>query len=232
MRGCTRKIGPFKCCTVILGDCEKKLAKIPPGSIDLVVTDPPYGMNLKPSRDYHRAIHGDDHFPVETLKRIIAIPRIAAYLFCRWDNLWDHDSLPKPKSVLVWEKGKGGTGDTAHEHSRDYEMVLFYPGPKHRFIGRPGDFVATSREGNHLHPTAKPPRLIRQMLQWYDFDTVLDPFMGGGTTAQAAQSLGKHFLGFEIDEEYQKDATDLIEREVTSSKPNRGWHTPPLPLYK
>ncbi|HZQ23397.1 MAG TPA: DNA methyltransferase [Terriglobales bacterium] len=217
---------------MVLGDCEKELQKIPPGSIDLVITDPPYGMNLKPSRKYHRRIHGDDYFPVEMLKRLIKVPRLAAYFFCRWDNLWEHSQLPKPKSVLVWEKGRGGSGDTAHEHSRDYEMVLFYPGCRHKFIGRPGDVLPSFREGNDLHPSTKSTRMVRQMLEWYDFETVLDPYAGKGTTGQATKALpGKHFLGFEIVEEHQKTANWLLEREVPTPRRKRGEHTPPLPFY-
>lgn len=214
MKDCPRTIGPFKCCTIILGKCERHLAQIPPASIDLVVTDPPYGMNLKPWRN-HRRVPGDDRFPVEIIKQIIEIPRLGSYFFCRWDNLWDHGMLPKPKSVLVWEKlESGGAGDTKHEHSRDYELALFYPGPKHKFKGRPGDVLQASREGNDVHPTTKPVRLIREMLEWYDFETVLDPFMGSGSTGQAAKALGKHFLGFEMDEEYHKMAVHFVGREL------------------
>ena len=231
MSVCSRKIGPFNCCTVVLGDCAKELKKIPAGSIDLVVTDPPYGMNLQPWRKDQRRIPGDDRFPVDTMKRLIEVPRLAAYFFCRWDNLWDHDSLPKPKSALVWEKQRGGTGDCAHTHSRDYEMVLFYPGPEHKFKGRPGDILVSYREGNDLHPSTKSPRMLRQMLSWYNFETVLDPYMGIGTTGQAAKALGKHFLGFEIDAEYQRRGTHLIEREVPTPTRKRGEHTPPLPFY-
>jgi len=113
------------------------------------------------------------------------------------------NNLPKPKSALVWHKlGGGGQGDTAHEHTRNYEMVLFYPGPEHKFKKRPRSVLRHKAPGNNAHPTMKPVGLIQEILGWYDFETVLDPFMGSGTTAMAAKKLGKHFLGFEASEKY------------------------------
>lgn len=235
MKRCTRKIGPFDCCTVILGKCEKYLKQIPKGSVDLIITDPPYGMKLKSWRE-HGAILGDDYFPVPTIKQLIQIPRLGSYFFCRWNNLWDHETLPKPKSVLVWEKIEtGGTGDIAHEHSRDYEMVLFYPRvPAHKFRGRPSDVLPASKAGNLVHPTQKPVRFIRQMLEWYNFDTVLDPYIGSGTTGQAAKALGKHFLGFEADEKNHSLAVFNIDEEPGPSQERRfepNLSQPPLDIF-
>jgi DNA modification methylase len=124
------------------------------------------------------------------------------------------NNLPKPKSALVWHKlGGGSQGDTAHEHIRDYEMVLFYPGPEHKFEKRPRSVLRYAAPGNKTHPTMKPVDLIQEILGWYDFETVLDPFMGSGTTAVAATKLGKHFLGFEADEGYCEDATARVAEE-------------------
>lgn len=117
------------------------------------------------------------------------------------------NNLPKPKSALVWHKlGGGSQGDTAHEHIRNHEMVLFYPGPDHTFKKRPRSVLRHKVRGNNTHPTQKPVSLIQEILGWYDFETVLDPFMGSGTTAVAAKKLGKHFLGFEAKETFFKRA--------------------------
>jgi site-specific DNA-methyltransferase (adenine-specific) len=48
-------------------------------------------------------------------------------------------------------------------------------------------------------------------MEWYKFKTVLDPYMGSGTTALAAKELGKHYLGFEIDDAHYKTCVDLLE---------------------
>jgi DNA modification methylase len=211
MKGCGRKIGDFDCCTIIEGDCNDHLWMLPPGSIDLVVTDPPFGMNFVSGarKEKHAAIVGDDALPIETINQLIGIPRLASYFFMRWDNLWEHGALPKPKSVLTWIKPGTGMGDLEHEHGRAEEIAIFYNGPEHKFKTRPSTIIKADRTGNQLHPTQKPVELISEMLSWYDFETVLDPYMGSGTTARAAKLAGKHFLGFEIDPLYYKKACDF-----------------------
>jgi site-specific DNA-methyltransferase (adenine-specific) len=213
LKGCGRKIGELDCCTVINGDCDEYLWQIPADVIDLVVTDPPYGMSFVSGarKEKYAAIVGDDRLPVETIEQLIRIPRLASYFFCRWDNLWDHESLPKPKSVLTWVKPGTGMGDLNHEHGRASEIALFYPGSAHKFKVRPSDIMDSRRTGNVVHPTQKPVELIRDMLKWYDFETVLDPYVGGGTTALAALELKKHFLAFEIDPAHYATASARIE---------------------
>ena len=193
------------------GDCNDYLASLKQ-RVDLVVTDPPYGINFVAGKRKGKfgLIHGDDHLPVETIKLLIETPRIASYFFCRWDNLWEHDTLPKPKSVITWVKPGKSMGDLFHEHARASEVMLFYRGPHHAFKSRPSDILDSRRTGNEIHLTQKPVWLIKQMLSWYDFDTVLDPYAGSGTTCRAAKELGKHFLGFEIDETYWRTACEFI----------------------
>ena len=219
-QGCNRKIGGLPCCTVIHGDCNDFISQLPPGSVDLMVTDPPYGMSWQAAK--HGPIHGDDRYCHETIERLIKIPRLASYSFCRWDNLWDHGVLPKPGSVLIWPKPSGTQGDCNHEHGRAYEVAMFYPGPDHEFLYRASDIIERDddasggklsrigRTGNVLHATQKPVFLIKKILRWYDFETVLDPFMGSGATGRAAKEMGKHWLGFEIDEQIHKRAVEFI----------------------
>jgi site-specific DNA-methyltransferase (adenine-specific) len=213
MQGCGREIGGLPCCTIIHGDCNDYLWMVGPNSVDLVVTDTPFGMNFVSGarKEKYNAIEGDDRLPVETIQELISIPRLASYFFCRWDNLWHHETLPKPKSVLTWVKPGTGMGDLEHEHGRASEVVMFYPGPEHAFKKRPSDIMDARRTGNVIHPTQKPVELISMMLGWYDFETVLDPYMGSGTTAVAAMNLHKHFLGFEKADEHYATAVDRVE---------------------
>ena len=221
-KGCGETIGGlFPCCTIIHGDCDEYLWMLPPGCVDLVITDSPYGMNYESGQpQWDRRIYGDDRFPVEALHHLIKTPRLASYLFCRWDNLCENVAtsrdaddaylLPKPKSVITWVKPSGGLTDGS-THSRATETALFYPGPKHKFKKTPSDVVHAKRSGNEVHQTQKPLKLIMQIMEWYKFKTVLDPYMGSGTTALAAKELGKHYLGFEIDDAHYKTCVDLLE---------------------
>jgi site-specific DNA-methyltransferase (adenine-specific) len=219
MQGCGREIAGLPCCTVIHGDCDEYLWQLEPGCVDLVVTDPPYGMGFVSGarKEQYAAIVGDDRLPVETIQQLIQIPLLASYFYCRWDNLWDHETLPKPKSVVTWVKPGTGMGDLKHEHGRASEIALFYPGPAHKFKKRPSDILDQRRTGNVVHPTQKPVELIREMLQWYDFQTVLDPYVGSGTTALAALQLDKHFLAFETDPVHFKTASDRINSARSAS---------------
>ena len=216
MKGCGREIAGFPCCTVIHGDIDEYLMQLAPGCVDLVVTDPPYGMSFVSGarKEKYDAIVGDERLPVETIQELIRVPRLASYFYCRWDNLWDHETLPKPRSVITWIKPGTGMGDLEHEHGRASEIALFYPGPEHKFKKRPNDYLDSRRTGNIVHPTQKPHELIMEMLRWYDFETVLDPYVGSGTTALAALALKKHFLAFEIDAGHHATACQRIESRM------------------
>jgi len=211
----------YPCCTIIHDPCGRHIGRFPARSFDLVVTDPPYGKNIKMGQEHHAEIGWDGEYPfgiVDIIVDLCDLPRLGSYFFCAWDNLWDHEkrcteavTLRKPKSMLVWQKlARGGAGDCAHEHVRDYEMVYFFDGPEHKFKKRPKSVLKFKGSGNDNHPTEKPVELITQILSWYDFETVLDPFMGSGTTAVAALELKKHFLGFETDETYYRRAIQRI----------------------
>ena len=81
--------------TIIHGDCLEVMKSFPDKSIDLVLTDPPYGMNFQSNhrKVKHLKIDGDDRFPVEVLEECFRVAKRAVYVFCRWDNLRD---LPPP----------------------------------------------------------------------------------------------------------------------------------------
>lgn len=193
--------------TLYLGDCLEIMPTL--GTVDAVVTDPPYGMayrsNMRTTK--HAAIANDtnDHM-LQWACRIDATH--GNYVFCRWNNL---GTVPKPTSVITWIKNSGGMGDLYHEHARQTELVLFYPGERHSFpSGRPSDVVSSARTANENHPTEKPVALMRTVVGW-TLGTILDPFMGSGTTGVACARLGRRFIGIEIDEGYFDIACRRIE---------------------
>ncbi len=194
--------------TLYLGDCRDITPQLL-GKYSSVVSDPPYGMAFKSKyrAKQHRAI-ANDRDDVLLKWACDLRPDHSSYLFCRWDNL---QAVPKPKSCVTWVKNNWSMGDLEHEHARQTEIALFYPGPRHDFPkGRPTDMIKAPRTGNDYHPTEKPVQLMMSILEWTR-GTVLDPFMGSGSTGVAAMRLGRPFIGIEIDPGYFDIACKRIE---------------------
>lgn len=180
------------------GDARELMMAMPlPGSI---VTDPPYGMSFRSNHraEKHDAIAND---ATDDLLQWACDQSAehSKYIFCRWDNI---SRVPQPKSLVTWVKNNWSMGDLEHEHARQTEVCLFYPGHNHFFPkGRPSDVIVAPRTGNEWHPTEKPVQLMRAVVSW-TAGVVLDPFMGSGTTGVAAVKLGRKFIGIEIEPKY------------------------------
>ena len=199
--------------TIYHGDCREILPYLT--NIDIVLTDPPYGMNYVSNFKTIKgeAIVGDSSYPLDVLNTCIEIASKAVLTFCRWDNLAD---MPKPKSFIAWVKRKGALGDLSHEYGRAWEAIAFYPNAQHRFTTRPFDVIenATSSSLNRLHPTEKPVALLEKLLIPNEGDVILDPFMGSGGTLRAAKNLGREAIGIEVVEKYCEIAANRLMQAV------------------
>jgi len=194
--------------TLICGDAREVAPTLQ--AVGAVVTDPPYGMSFRSNRPKVRpkahAIANDGD--TEALLWACGLNALhSRYIFCRWDNLAD---VPKPRSVVTWVKNNWSMGDLEHEHARQTEVILFYPGPEHAFPGpRPNDVIMAPRTGNEDHPTQKPTGLMTAIVR-FTSGVVFDPFMGSGTTGVAAVGLARPFVGVEIDPVYFETACERI----------------------
>ncbi len=181
--------------TLYNADCRDILPSL--GKVDAVVTDPPYGMAFQSNyrTTQHAKIANDE--TDELLRWVCGVEAAhSKYIFCRWDNIW---RVPPPKSLVTWVKNNWSMGDLEHEHARQTELCLFYAGKEHFFPnGRPNDVINAPRTGNDHHPTEKPVQLMFAVVGWTS-GTVVDPFMGSGTTGVAAVRQGRPFIGCEID---------------------------------
>jgi DNA modification methylase len=193
-------------CRLIQADAQEVLPTL--NGLDAVVTDPPYGMAFRSNyrKVRHQALQNDDCQTALTWACELE-PRHSGYVFARWDAIRD---VPAPRSCITWIKNNWSMGDLQHEHARQTEAILFYPGPKHDFpAGRPTDVLDARRTDNSLHPTQKPVALMRAVVRWTR-GTVCDPFMGSGTTGVACAKLGRKFIGVEIDPRYFDIACERI----------------------
>jgi site-specific DNA-methyltransferase (adenine-specific) len=200
-------------CTIYHGDCREILPLLP--RVDLVLTDPPYGMDYQSARriGWQRKdkIQGDDAFPLWLFE--LCKPRMALFVWCRWDNLFE---LPKPKSFIVWDKCSHGMGDLQHEFGRQWESCAFYPADGHRFKYRPVDIIRAAKVPAErlTHPNEKPLAALFPLIDSHEGETILDPFMGSGTTLVAAKALGRKAIGIEIEEKYCAIAVKRLRQEV------------------
>lgn len=198
--------------TLYHGDCREIVPTL--GRFDLVIADPPYGMEFQSNHrlSRHDKIFGDEFLPLDLIELAIGAADRAAYVFCRWDNL---PQMPPPKSVLAWVKNNWSMGDLLHEHGRQWEACCFYAKERHEFIKRIPDVIFADRTGNGLlHPTQKPETLISQLLQANVGETVLDPFAGSGTIGRACKDLGRKCTLIEREEKYCEIAAKRMQQEV------------------
>jgi site-specific DNA-methyltransferase (adenine-specific) len=168
--------------SVVIYNCDNRdvLPMIPDKSIDLIITDPPYGIDYQSCRrtecQRKDKIVGDNEFPLWFFDAVK--PDKAYFIFCRWDIL---SQLPKPKSFIVWDKCVHSMGNLEHEFGRQWEAIAFYPQDNHEFIYRPVDVIRVMRiaSGKLIHPNEKPVDVITPIIASNKGDIVLDMFMGG-----------------------------------------------------
>lgn len=201
-------------------DCLEFMRDMPDGCVDLVITDPPYGINYHSGRyrggNPHAPILNDDTYPHESIFTLRRIARKAVFMFCRWETLLSIGV--KPKSFIVWAKDNWSAGDLKGEFARMYEGILFFPGPEFEFKHRLPDVLSCPRvtAKSLMHPTEKPVALLKRLIECCTepSDTIFDPFLGSGTTAVAAKQLGRNFIGVEVNPEYCKIAEERLKQEV------------------
>ena len=200
--------------TIYHGDCREILPSLEP--VDLVLTDPPYGVGYQSGHpNALPAIPGDADTELRDWLIGYWSPRPMA-CFATWRCL---PPVP-PRGCLVWEKGAGGMGDLTFPWSPNYEMIWIFGGgwSGHRdgSILR-STTVVTWNTGpvRRVHPNEKPTGLLAQLLlKAPDANTILDPFMGSGTTLRAAKNLGRKAIGIEIEERYCEIAAKRMAQMV------------------
>jgi len=183
------------------------MADLPDGCVDAVITDPPYGVGL----DYR---NGTKDSQEEWRSLIVALipelKRIARFVVlpsCRILELeWIYSHTP-PDWLICWYKGSPGT--SAVIGFNDWEPHLAFgrpPAPMHDY------FYAAPEPQDNGHPCQKPVAWASWLIQRCAVSggTILDPFLGSGTTMVAAKKLGRHSLGFEISPEYCRIAEERI----------------------
>jgi site-specific DNA-methyltransferase (adenine-specific) len=187
--------------------------------VDLLVTDPPYGVNLNTkfrTAKRSRLAEANDYPPVyDDDKPFDPSPWLGYPGVILWGANYYADRLPPRGSWLVWDKRDG----VCQNDQADAELawVSGVTGTVPRLFRHVwmGMVKASERNGRRLHPTQKPVELMQWCLSFFpDAQTVLDPYMGSGTTLVAAKNLQRRAIGIEMEERYCEAAATRLSQEV------------------
>jgi len=207
-------------------DCLEGLKLIPDNSIDLVLTDPPYGIKRGQQNMFkgygcaenieYGECNWDEESPSqECFNEMLRISKNQIIFGANYFT----DKLPQSNHWLVWNKTAKGmeTNDFS-----DCELIWtsFKKNNVKRFdylfAGMLQEDMRKHKKDTRVHPTQKPVELCRWLLEKYsnEGDTVLDPFMGSGTTAVACKQLRRNFIGFELSQKYVDIANKRLQQDT------------------
>ena len=202
--------------TLYLGDCMDILPTLP--KVDAVITDPPYGMDYRPEKwkkysgeksDW-MPIYGDDN-------KFNPAPFLDFDNVILWGFNYYSDLLPVG-ALLIWDKRCNESGDKMYGASIESAWMKNQSGTRIKRLLHGGVVNADSANGNNekrLHPTQKPIALMAWCINLVgNPETILDPFMGSGTTGLAAIQMGRKFIGIEREPKYFEIACKRIEQAV------------------
>jgi site-specific DNA-methyltransferase (adenine-specific) len=201
--------------TIHLGDCLELMKEISDKSIDLILTDPPYGMKFQSNyrMEKHKKIDNDNNLEwlSEYFNQINRIKKDDAhlYFFCSFHHIdkfkIEIEKHFKVKNILIWFKNNTGMGDLYNDYAPEYEMIIYCnPNNKKLNGGRNSNILKYSRTNNELHPTQKPLDLISFLISKSsnENDLVLDTFSGSGVLSIACHNLKRNFICIEKDKDY------------------------------
>ena len=213
------------------GNCLEILETLQNGCIDIILTDPPYGINYVSNRSIYddtitkRGLLNDgkeEAFELldkacEILQRKTA-ENAHLYFFCSWSVFSRFESIIAKyftiKTPIVWDKGNKGSGDLENDWGNQTEIIIYCVKGKKLVNNRRGNIINVSRlhTSRMVHPTQKPDELIRQILEVSATagDFVVDPFMGSGSTIKVCNDMKFKSLGIELDQDMFNIANQYI----------------------
>ncbi len=207
---------------VICGDCLEVMKEIPDKSIDLLLTDPPYGIGLKYGGIYQDTEPNWFELMSQFLPEAKRIANMVILPACQIKRLeWIYKTFP-PDWIMCWYKGS--PGHRAFIGFNDWEPHLVYGKRKNICMHDYFHVPNTEKMGNYGHPCPKPIDWAKWIIKraTKEGDLVLDCFTGSGTTAVACKELGRHFIGIEINPDYCKIAKRRLATARTHMEINFG----------
>ena len=199
--------------TIYNESCLDTMSKMDDKSIDLTLTDPPYGINM-PYDSYEDTEKNWYELMEAAIPEMIRVSKMVIMPSCQIRRLkWFYDNFP-PDWLLCWYKGS--TGHASFLGFNDWEPHVVYGKTENKLYMH--DYFQTRSsppKGTHGHPCPKPYEwadwIIKRALKYKG--VVYDPFTGAGTTLRAAKLNGHDYIGSEISKNYCETAM----REIASA---------------
>mgnify|MGYP003635695305 CR=1 FL=1 len=216
------------------GDCLEIMKGIPDGSIDAIITDPPYNIARKNNfKTMGRAgiDFGEWDKGFDLFSYIDQIPRIlskngSVVIFNDWKNIGNIARYCESKGLIIkdmlrWEKANPMPRNRDRRYITDYECAIWCTNKNAKWTFNRIDEkyqrplfkgALTKKSEKTSHPTQKPLWLMEDIIKIHtnQNDVVLDMFMGSGTTGVAAKNTNRKFIGIEQDEKYFDIAAERI----------------------
>jgi site-specific DNA-methyltransferase (adenine-specific) len=200
---------------IICGDALHIVKSLPDKSIDLIVTDPPYGDNVSYGpRAIRIAGNKDPLIALLVLSEAYRVLKMhtTTYVFCGMRHLcflrsfFTQYTRYKVREVIIWNKVNMGLG---HAFRKQYECIMVLEkGTPHYRNHQMLNLLHHKRVRSSHHPHTKPLDLMKALIL-HSSDkgqVVLDPFVGSGTTALAAKQLQRDYIGIDLEHGYCKVA--------------------------
>lgn len=225
---------------ITYNDDFKKISKnIEDNSVDLIVTDPPYkttkrglskntntgGILISDLGKKGKMFKENNISPNDYMPELYRILKEGSHCYIMTNHINLQEILNTATECgfhfiksLIWMKDNKIMGQS---YMSQFEYILFFRKGKHKKINNCGtsDILqipnkkTKDENGNNIHPTEKPVELMKILIEnsSNEGDTVLDPFMGVGSTGVASKELNRKFVGVELDEKYFNISNKRLE---------------------
>ena len=200
--------------TIFNGDCIDVMQVFDTGSVDMILTDPPYVTNYRDRQG--RSVANDDngHWLKPAFAEMHRVLKDGGFAvsFYGWNKVdlfmeaWRAAGFRIVGHLVFRKRYASSSRFLRYEHEQAYLIAKGNPRMPARVIP---DVIDFPYSGNRLHPTQKPVEALRPLIEAFSWpgELVLDPFSGSGSTLAAAQALGRDWVGIELDNGHYHTAT-------------------------
>lgn len=203
--------------TVTVGDAVEVLSTWVGERAGLLLTDPPYGIDVHTTRKGGKDYADGEEYAVALLRDVCEASKAAllddahVYVFCGYSHAWRFREILSvhfhvQENPIIWEKNNHTMCDFSQWYPNRHEYIWFgrIKGTRRPLAACVPDVIACARQNDTHHSAEKPTALLQKLIEQSTApgELVLDPFTGSGSTGVAALACGRRFSGVELDQKW------------------------------